>query len=280
MKTLPELETENVARCTGLDIPANAGHRSPFQQKLAATWGAGQHKPDDGKLCKVCRGPIEALTHEFYTPAAILKVPVTVCDDCMTLARDHYGPDRQNSQQVDLTPLFNEECPERFRELLESAAYPPNFDLNAFRQVQAWRPADKKGLALIGPSACGKTTSLWGLFRAIERAGYRPKFLTGVELNRILARAARDLDAIEWLWKCSVLMIDDLGKERCTPAASSLLWETLERRWNGKKHVIVSTRYTGDELRARFSEPQLGGDIGRRLNELCQRVDFRLQPPA
>ena len=116
------------------------------------------------------------------------------------------------------------------------------------------------------------------LARELEREGRKPVMLTAVELYRRLARAARDAEAVPDLWGCSVLMIDDLGKEKVSPAAASLFWEVLDRRYQAGLPVILTTRWEGGDLRERFGEAYLGDDILRRLNALCSRVLFVLKP--
>lgn len=274
--TVGVLEAAGVEAATGLTIPQVPQKRDPWQAKLAQTWGMTGKKWTLGR-CKGCNCEIEpapiTLDMGFGDP---IPVPITVCEDCMEMVRDSYGLRPSQTQRVHLEPKWEAECPLRFRELLESDAYPPHFDQQAMKRVLEWESGQPKGLALKGDSGAGKTSSLWALFRRIERAGGNPKFLTGVELNRLLARASRDLDSVEWLWKAHVLMVDDFGKEKHSPGASSLLWEVLDRRYQNKLPIILSTRYSGAEIRERFAE-RLGDDIVRRLNESCRAIEFKLQ---
>lgn len=272
-----EMEADNVNRLTGIAISSNRNRRDEFQRRLSDTWGAGERKEWGAGVCKVCCRAIDAAPVKFDAGnLGVIEVSVTVCDDCNECVREHYSGSSVVNE-VKMTPKWDEECPMRLKELLETSAYPPNFDQDAFKQVGTWNGGSAKGLALVGPSASGKTTSLWGLFRKLERTGDNPVFLTGVELFRTLAKAARDLEQIDWLCSARILMIDDLGKERCSPAAAALLWELLDRRYQNKLPFFCSTRFSGDELKQRFGEVQLGGDILRRLNELCRPVRFKLQ---
>lgn len=276
--TLAEVESANVERLTGLAIPARLNERSAFQARLASTWGAGSLPEWQEGHCKCCGRSMEATKHRFdMGDVGVLDATATICDDCQPLVDSHYSPDRKGLTRVSLCPEWEERCPQRLRELIEGGGYPPGFDQESMRRVLQFGSGERKGLALIGPSSAGKTTSLWALFRKIERAGTTPVFLTGVELGRTLAKAARDIEAIDWLCRARLLMIDDFGKERATPGASALLWELLDRRYQNNLPVVLSTRYNGDELRARFNEDQLGGDIVRRLNELCRKVQFSLR---
>lgn len=274
--TLSELEARNVDRLCGFSIPDKPTFRTPMQAKLAETWGAGDKPVWSAGRCKLCAREIDATPHKLDLGFGALDVPVTVCQDCQPLVDDDYNIDRKGLKTISMTPVWDEECPVRFLEVIESGNYPAHVDREAMRRCLSFSPGEAKGLALMGPSGSGKTTTLWALFRQLERAGSNPKFLTGVELGRALSKAARDLDAVEWLFRCRILIIDDLGKERATPAASALLWEVMDRRYQNKLPVILSTRFAGSEIRDRFGEPQLGADIARRLNELCRKVEFRL----
>jgi len=73
-----------------------------------------------------------------------------------------------------------------------------------------------------------------------------------------------------------VLMVDDIGKEKSTPAIAALLWEVLDKRYGRGLPIVLTTRFSGVELRGRFGEECLGDDIVRRLNELCSGVNFSL----
>lgn len=274
-------QAANVERLSGLSIPANPAERDALQRRLAATWGAGDRAPWTQGQCKVCAVPNDAapLRVDFGAAEGPLLFDAGCCPACHDLVQSHYHPwTRATDDNVSLTPLFDAQCD--FRELLDSESFPPNFDRAAMQKALSLPRPSSKGLALVGDSGAGKTTTLWALFRQIERAGGNPKFLTGVELGRILGKAARDIEAIDWLAECRHLLIDDLGKERPTPGASALLWELLDRRYRKKLPLYFSTRFAGQALRDRFSEVELGTDIIRRLNELCAKVHFRVQGPA
>lgn len=276
--TIGQVESRNVHLLTGLKCHSDPGKRSRWESRLAKTWGAGQLAEwEIGKpICRGCACDIDSSPDVFTMGGVEITLPVTVCEDCMRLVREHYnGSPAVQSGAVSMTPKWDELCPPRFKEVIEGNL-PPNVDVPAFKRVVAWRPSDRKGLAMKGPSGAGKTTAFWALARALEREGPAPVVLTAVELGRILSKAARDVEEVEWLYRCRVLMVDDLGKERATPAVGALLWEVLDRRYSHGLPLIVTTRFEGADLRQRFGEDFLGDDIVRRLNELCSGVKFAL----
>ncbi len=276
---LGTVEARNVQRLASLEIDANPGRRTKWERQLVQTWGnGGNFEPWDfgQRRCRGCRAEIDDTPVCYTVGDASATLPVTVCDECMTIVRDHYGTTGQNQPaEVSLTPKWDEKCPPLFREVITgTVGMPAGVDRNAYSRVIAWRLKDGKGLAMVGAEGAGKSLSLWSLAREIEREGTAPVILTGIELGRVLAKAARDIEAIDWLCDCRVLMVDDLGKEKATPAVGALLWELLDRRYQHRRPVILTTRFSGEAMRDRFAEPHLGDDIRRRLNEVCVGVRF------
>lgn len=279
--SLAEVEARNVERLTGLAIPTAANRRDRFETAMAKTWGAGnfgEWTPEAG-LCKCCRTAIGTEPMTIGEGAFTLTLTGSICDDCNELVREHYYGDKQ-AVEITQTPEWDEQCPRRTREILEEQALPLSVDLVAFARVKSWRPDKPKGMFIMGPEGSGKSLAVWALFRELEREGHRPKILTAVQLGRILSEAARDIHEVSWLFNTRILMIDDLGKERATPAVSALLWEVLDKRYGLGNPVIFTTRFSGSDLVLRFGEKHLGDDIRRRLNELCSGVHFRLNVPT
>jgi hypothetical protein len=278
--TLPQIEARNVERAIGVNIPDDPKRRHALHHRLVQTWGgsARQWQPGQG-ICKVC-GAKFCQPGEDIVEASIagvdLRLPTPVCDACGPLVDSVYRIGGASAQDVSLTPQWDEICPPRFRELVEELReLPGKVDSLAFKAFRRWRWG-ARGIYAVGPSGSGKTSAYWALARDLERAGDRPLCIGAVELGRRLQQAAKDLASVPDLCFARVLMIDDLGKERATPAASSLLSEVLDHRYAHRLPVIITTRFTSVELRARFSEPSIGQDITRRLYEICEGLTFRL----
>jgi hypothetical protein len=272
-----ETQARNVTRLTGLKCAFDSSNRSRWENLLANTWGNGNREEwDIGKpVCRGCANRIDPTPSRHEMFETVIELPVTVCEDCMELVREHYNEQQDAHDSGSATPKWDEACPQRMRDAI-FGALPPNVDRAAFERVKAWRPSSGRGIAMKGPSGSGKTTAYWALARELELEGRAPVTLNAVELGRILSKAARDIEQVDWLCGCSVLMIDDLGKEKSTPAMAELLWEVLDKRYGRGLPVVLSTRFAGSELRSRFGEECLGDDILRRLNELCIGVSFKL----
>lgn len=278
--TLDTVEARNVDSLASLAIEPNRTRRSRWENLLVRTWGdGGKVEPWDfgQRRCRGCKAEIDDAPFHFTIAGVTGKLPVTVCDECMSLVREHYGQSDRQPAEVSLTPKWDEKCPPRFREVIDGTiGIPPSVHRESYTRAIAWRLSEPKGLAMVGSEGAGKSLSLWSLAREIEREGTEPVVISAIELGRVLARAARDIEAIDWLCDCRVLMIDDLGKERATPAVGALLWELLDRRYQHRRPVILTTRFSGEAMRDRFAEPHLGDDIRRRLNEICVALRFNL----
>ena len=288
--TLGMVEARNVERATGLQISVEPRRRSRLHLRLAATWGPGQRpawQPGQG-LCKVCgKGFCEP--GEDSVHVTLFGEPMTfqtsVCGDaqedansCAALAAEHYGTGAApEDQDVSLTPKWDELCPPRFKSAIALEPLAPTVDAAQFARVRAWRPSEGgKGLYILGDSGSGKTTAFWALAADLERTRTTPVVLTSLELSRVLQEAARDIRDVAWLTRCRVLMVDDLGKERATPAASALFWEVLDRRYGLGLPCIFTSRFGSRELAERFGEASIGQDIIRRLFDVCDGIRFAI----
>ena len=285
-QTLGQVEARLVLQRTGIQIADDQKKRPRLHALLAQSWARpnlAEWEAGQG-ICKVCaRGfcqPGEDVLRVVVLGAE-MEIATAVCDDCAPVVTEHYKSGERDDfdAEVTLTPNWDEKCPPRFKAALGMDKLPSGVDREAFAKAVAWRyrPGSDgtcKGLYLLGESGAGKTTAFWGLAKAIERDGTAPLVLTSLELSRQLQEAARDIKAVPHLARCRVLMIDDLGKERATPAAAAMLWEVLDARYAHGLPVIATSRFGSAELAERFGEASIGQDICRRLFALCDGLKF------
>jgi hypothetical protein len=279
--TLGQVEARNVIRAIGIDIPADTAKRTRLHHRMVDSWGRNpdnEWTPGQG-VCKVCAKRFCPAGEDIVTVELFgepMTIPVPVCEECSPLVSDHYRQrDEDGSQDATATPQWDEMCPLRFKEAIAMPSLPPRIDRAAFGRVEGWK-GGSRGLYVFGPTGTGKTTAFWALARLLEQDGTKPVILRAIELGRQLSTAARDLKDVQHLCRCRVLMIDDLGKEKANPAMSSLLSEVFDARYGDRLPVIVTTRFSSEELRDRFAEPSIGEDICRRLFELCDGVTFEV----
>lgn len=273
-----EVESRHVQDATGLKIETLAHKRSRWETRLVGTWGQGKRGEWSSELgiCKGCGCEIDATPAVAEVLGAPIAIPTTVCDDCMILVREHYDPlrDQRAEDNATATPKWDANCGARHKAVVLGEVRPPQVDWKAYERAIAWTPADGRGLVLTGAPGTGKTSAFWALARSLEAAGHGPITLSSLELGRVLGEAGRDIRDVGWLYRCRVLMVDDLGKERASPGVASLLWEVLDKRLASNLPVILTTNFTGAELAARFGEQHLGDAIRRRISELCRQIRF------
>jgi IstB-like ATP binding protein len=273
--TLGESQARNVYRCVSLEINPDANKRTNWEKQLAHTWGTGDRGEWSHGFCKGCGNDLGDCTgNTVEMLGETISIPVTVCTDCMDIVRTHYNGEGAIPESISLAPKWDEKCPDRLKPVILGEIRPAAIDWGAYQKALEWRTDAPKGLALMGDQGAGKTTALWALFKQLETEGINPILLGSLEMARILAEAARDIKAVTWMYRCRVLMIDDLGKEKATASVAALFWEVLNERYNRNLPIIVTSRFTGEEFEARFGEPHLGEDIRRRMNALCKPLRF------
>ena len=270
IESIGSQEALRVAELAGVTINPEPSERSELERKLVETYHPTAQGWTQGQ-CKVC-----ACT--FVDEPRVLPIGVilqaTVCESCGPMVTRHYTPNTEE-KIVTATPWWNEHCPLVYREMIEADKLPATVDSTAMAKVKQWGASRQRGLILLGASGAGKTLSLWSKARELERTGTKPVFLSAVEFARKLALAARDLEKAEWLMKCRVLIVDDLGKEKLSTAVASLVWEVIDARNNARLPTLISTRFRGDNFVARFGEQILGEDVRGRIADCSDIVEFR-----
>lgn len=273
--SIGSLEARNVYRCTAISVNPDPRKRDEFERELVNTWGktdAQEWEHGCGR-CKVCGTGIDDTPTIVVMFGETVPIPVTVCGDCMEIVRAHYSRNGEE-EEITATPEWDKLCPPRFQEALGKPMLPDGVDVTAHEKALGWTMDRNKGPIMAGPPGSGKTTTLWALFRKLERGGHAPKLIGSVELGRILSNAAKDIREVSWLYNSRVLMVDDLGKEKLTASVAMLLWEVLDKRAGLGHPFIATTQFSGEELEERFGEKHLGQSIRRRMNEVSFQLAF------
>jgi hypothetical protein len=249
---------------------ANEGNLSAMEMRMVGTFGDGSARWELGR-CRVCN-----ISMGIHLDA---EHPATVCDRCEPMVVAHYAG---SQAVVSPSPRWDAECPALYKDIIQGRIQPPTADVARINAIAKWRPerGGKSGLVITGDTGVGKTIAVWSLALQLDMLPCNWSVWSAVEIARELAKHAKNLEAAIHLWKIKVLMIDDLGKERITPAASSLLWELIDRRYSAQVPTIITTRFRGQEFADRFAEPTLGADIRRRINDTCKVVSLaHIEPP-
>jgi len=264
----------NMTMATGVQV-RDPERLTGLEEQMLRVWGCGDRQWQPG-LCQACGQSLpDGWRGEIDVGGAPLQIDVTICDRCKPLVDRHYASD---GRRPDIP--WDTECPPLFRRMILGDLRPHYVDSAAAEQIIDWTPERGAGIIAVGPSGTGKTLACWTCKRNLELSGYRCDFYSAVEIARELSRHAKDLDTALHLWRTKVLIIDDLGKERVTPAACALLWELIDRRYTACVHTLITTRFRSEKFIDRFGDADLGGDIYRRIKDTTTPVRFRSREAA
>lgn len=113
------------------------------------------------------------------------------------------------------------------------------------------RETEKNGLFIAGPCGVGKSHLAYAIANdLIKRNNIDVVCATMIELLFKLKESFKNNDnEILNLYKnCSLLIIDDLGKERPSEWVASKIYEIIDARANNIKPTIVTTNYVSEDL--------------------------------
>jgi DNA replication protein DnaC len=148
-----------------------------------------------------------------------------------------------------------------------------NMEHNDFmRKVSKWEQGkDKCGVVLHGQTGIGKSRAAWWLFNLYFVYNHTDclflqmrKFEGMIEKGFDEKKHSKILDT---MINCSVLVLDDLGKERLTARMETDLFAVIDERTSQLRTTIITTNYTGETLLDRFNNKETGTAIIRRLRD-------------
>lgn len=133
-----------------------------------------------------------------------------------------------------------------------------------------------RGIGLYGPTGRAKTRMMYLLLRKLHFAGHRVYACSARRLSYYFAtqwgsdrEANHARQAVRCCYTAEVLLVDDLGKQRFTPAAEAELYDLIETRTSHLRPILWTANATGSTLASMMS-PDRGTPIVRRLEEFCE----------
>lgn len=206
------------------------------------------------RMCRLCGGS----THGEPFVGGV----ITVCDKCGDCVV--YKCDLAESK-----PASKAGIPERYQDVEP--------DLKSFERIER----EGCGFYLQGPNGTGKTSAASSIALAYIAKGRSVHFTSG---GRVLSRLrdamhsdGAEADVFDELTSPDLLVIDDLGKEKQTPWAVSMIYMAIDDRYNTQKPVVVTSNHSKRELVARLSQD---GDrsaaeaIVSLLSEMTAKVEM------
>lgn len=224
------------------------------------------------KICTSCNSKFDAEEIEFNGKKLCFT---TLCDPCLekNLAESqaNAAKTREDALERDfwasVPPLYQDTNIERLNPILG-------------REVLTWE-YDSKGLGIRGISGSQKTRAAVALLHKMKMQGKSVFFIKATDIARFAANQfSNDNEiqnearrAIRSAHTCNVLLIDDIGKGRMSPASEELLYDILDKRSERKLPVIWTANATGEEIHKMLSQDR-GDAIMRRLGEFTKVISI------
>lgn len=113
-----------------------------------------------------------------------------------------------------------------------------------------------KSLIFYGDTGLGKTFMSSCIAKEIMDKGYTVIYIRAIRLFKLFddERFGRLEDGLEWLYKCDLLIIDDLGTEINTKNNTPYLLELINERTDNGKKMIINTNNNFDGLEKLYSK--------------------------
>ena len=149
---------------------------------------------------------------------------------------------------------------------------------NLVRAIDAWE-YNTIGLGFTGESGAGKTRSAILLLQRFHKT-HSFYFLKATRLTQFASEKFSDeprerLNAKQTIGiclNCKILLIDDIGKGRLTPAAEELLFDMIDTRSERGLPIIWTSNANSRDMLSMFSQDR-GTPILRRLVEFSTIVN-------
>lgn len=138
----------------------------------------------------------------------------------------------------------------------------------------------RNGLFLAGPCGVGKSHLAFSIANSLINKGKSVISMTMIDLlmnikNSYSIEKMTEKEILKIYEDCSLLVIDDLGKEKPTEWALQMIYTIIDRRYNALKPIVVTTNYTASDLIERLTigkDASSSAAIVDRLYEMCEYV--------
>lgn len=175
---------------------------------------------------------------------------------------------RQRDKAAERMAEFDAAVGANFARAFDAAKFPGKAE--AIAQVRAWRPSlDRPNLVLNGVTDKGKTRlAVMALRESYERTGVMPVIVWPGELSIKVASAWSDIAAQglrDRLAKASVLLLDDIDKDKFTERTAEMLFAVIDERLRHGRPTIVTVNASEEAFAAKFPNPETARATLRRI---------------
>lgn len=137
--------------------------------------------------------------------------------------------------------------------------------------------SNRNGLYITGPCGVGKSHLAFSIANSLIEKGNSVIAMTMIDLLLKIRSSykvdnKKEEDILKIYEDCTLLVIDDLGKEKPTEWTLQMVYSIIDRRYNAKKPVIVTTNFNANELMEVFGNSSISQAIIDRLFEICRYV--------
>lgn len=226
---------------------------------------------------KNCENCGDSIAYEPIIIGGKVVFAPTHCDLCIEKQAEKQNQDADSKRKELARNRFLDEIATSYR----------NTDLNRIppvlqKAVSEWQ-FSHRGLGLIGTSGSCKTRAAVLILQRMAEEGKSVMFLTATSM----AQAAIDQfhndqkrkdeasNLLDRALSTSVLLLDDLGKNRMTDRSEETLYEILEHRTSWEQPTIWTSNSGARDLHERFSKDRADA-ILRRLIEFSTLVTIKI----
>lgn len=193
-------------------------------------------------------------------------------DNITFMSDEQIERERAAHDYAERTQQLEKLMPRAFRQTENERLEQPALE-NALAWAQNPHKA-KLNLVLAGSTGVGKTRTAWEAIKErYTRHGGRPVAIGAESLAR-RASFNKEPNLIDKLSWAKLVLLDDLGKEKTTPTAESIIFEVIRERADNCLPTIFTTNFSPKTLVQRFQQKETGQAICRRMTDNSLIVTF------
>lgn len=139
---------------------------------------------------------------------------------------------------------------------------------------------DKPCLVLMGKTGTGKTFFAHCIAKEIINKGYTVLCATAYRIidemtKEVIGEADKSFS--NFMLKCDLLIIDDLGTERQTDFAENTFFNIFNERTNLNLPILITTNLTSNELKSKYGERLVSRLFGNSEGIKMPKEDIRMK---